>query len=415
MELSGATGAARFIRVNARWLAGGFLLTAFSSFGQTFFIGLSGADIRRVFDLSAGEFGGLYMIATLGSAATLPFLGRTLDIMPGWKVARFCLPALALACLALPLAPGIVWLGAALYLLRLFGQGMMTEIAYTEIGRWFAASRGRAMALTAMGLQAGNALMPLGFVALASAGGWHWPWFGAAALTLALGWPVIVKLIGVERQPSAAEAQGATGLVARDWTRGQVLRDPVLYMLLAGTLAPPFIGTIVFFHLGYLIELRGYDPLAFAFAFPVMAGTTVLFSLACGVLVDRFTALRLLPFYLLPLAVASLAVGLIEPVWGIYLFMMLLGVSNGFTQTIVGALWPEVYGLANLGGIRAIVVAAMVLSTAVGPGLTGLLIDRGVPLPEQMLGMAAWCLAASASLALASRAVMRREGYRAAT
>ena len=63
------------------------------------------------------------------------------------------------------------------------------------------------------------------------------------------------------------------------------------------------------------------------------------------------------------------------------LFMLLLGVSNGFTQTLLGALWPEVYGLANLGGIRAIIVSGMVLSTALGPGITGEFIDLGVPLP----------------------------------
>src|SRR3546814_1818383 len=91
----------RFIGENARWLAGGFLLTMFSSFGQTFFIGLSGNAIRSAFHLSGGAFGGLYMLttlATLSSAMTLPWLGRPLDLMPGWKVARFTLPALAAAC-----------------------------------------------------------------------------------------------------------------------------------------------------------------------------------------------------------------------------------------------------------------------------------------------------------------------------
>src|SRR3546814_1041897 len=66
---------------------------------------------------------------------------------------------------------------------------------------------------------------------------------------------------------------------------------------------------------------------------------------------------------------------MITPVWGVYVFILLLGISNGFTSTLLGALWPEVYGLANLGGIRAITVSAMVLSSAVGPGVTGVLID----------------------------------------
>ena len=412
MELTGALRAnGRFLADNARWLSAGMLLTLFSSFGQTFFIGLSGADIQREFSLTPGEFGGLYMVATLLSAASLPWMGRLLDLMPGWKVARFCLPLLALACLVLVAAPHVAVLVLAIYLLRLFGQGMMTEIAFTELGRWFVANRGRAMALAAMGLQAGMAFMPVLFVAVSGLGTWRTAWIAAAGAIVILGWPAITLLMRRERVASGAEAdQGKQGL-ARDWTRAEVIRDPVLYLLLAGTLAPPFIGTIVYFHLGYLIELRGYDPLAFALAFPIASITTVLFALVCGFLIDRFGALRLLPLYLLPLAAASLAVGLVEPVWGIYLFMFLLGISNGFTQTLIGALWPEVYGLANLGGIRAITVAAMVVSTAIGPGLTGLLIDWGVPLPHQMIWMAAWCLAASFGLAVASRAVRRREGH----
>jgi MFS family permease len=174
-------------------------------------------------------------------------------------------------------------------------------------------------------------------------------------------------------------------------------------------LAPPFIGTTIFFHQGYLIALRGYDPLVFAAAFPVMAVTTVVFGLICGQLVDRLGALRLLPFFLIPLAVASAAVGLLTPVWGIYLFMFLLGISSGFTQTLLGALWPEVYGAANLGGIRAIIVSAMVLSTALGPGISGAFIDLGVALPTQMLWMAGWCVVASFGLAAASRAVVARQ------
>ncbi|MEO1968679.1 MAG: MFS transporter [Sphingomonadaceae bacterium] len=407
-----ATDHFTFAKANARWIGGGFLLTLFSSFGQTFFIGLSGNDIRSTFHLSGGEFGGLYMLATLASALTLPWLGRTLDLMAGWKVVRFTMPLLTIACVLMALAPNVILLGVSLYMLRLFGQGMMTEIAFTETGRWFVASRGKAMALITPGIMLGNAVFPVVFVLVHGALGWHGAWLASAALVLLVGWPVIMALLRVERVPHASEAGHKSARVARDWTRKQVVRDPVLYLLLAGTLAPPFIGTVIFFHQGYLISLRHYDPLAFAGAFPVMAVTTVVFGFVCGHLVDRFGALRLLPFFLAPLTLASLAVGLVTPVWGVYLFMLLLGVSNGFTQNLMGALWPEVYGLANLGGIRAITVSAMVLSTALGPGITGALIDWGVPLPEQMLWMAGWCVLASLALGFAARTVGLREAGR---
>src|SRR5690625_4123596 len=277
----------QFVRANLRWIGAGFLLTFFSSFGQTFFIGLSGNDIRSQFDLSGGEFGGLYMVATLVSALTLPWLGRSLDLAPGWKVVRFSMPCLALACLLLAFAPHVLVLALALYLLRLFGQGMMTEIAFTETGRWFVASRGRAMALVVMGLQGGSALLPLAFVLARDAGDWRSPWLVAAALLMLVGYPVILKLMREPRIPHAREHAQAGQHLARDWTRSEVIRDPVFYLLLVGVLAPPFIGTTIFFHQGYLIALRDYDPLVFVGAFPVMAVTTVVFGLVCGHLVDR--------------------------------------------------------------------------------------------------------------------------------
>jgi MFS family permease len=227
-----------------------------------------------------------------------------------------------------------------------------------------------------------------------------------------VGLPAIISLMRVERIPKSQEAKAGAQYTASDWTRGEVLRDPFLYFLLCGTLAPSFIGTTILFHQGYLIELRDYDPLAFAASFPLMASSTIVFGLVCGHLIDRFGALRLLPFFLAPLAVASAAVALITPVWGIYVFMLLLGVSNGFTQTLLGALWPEVYGLANLGGIRALTVSGMVLASALGPGITGALIDMGVPLPEQMLWMAGWCAIASFGLVFTADKIRHRERQR---
>ena len=126
-----------------------------------FFIGLSGNELRSTFGLSGGEFGALYMAGTLASAITLPWLGRTLDLMRGWKVVLLTMPALAFACILITVALNAVMLTLSIYLLRLFGQGMMTEIAFMETGRWFVANRGRAMALITQGFQLGTAVLPI--------------------------------------------------------------------------------------------------------------------------------------------------------------------------------------------------------------------------------------------------------------
>jgi MFS family permease len=349
------------------------------------------------------------MLATLASALTLPWLGRLLDVMGGSKVAALVMPGLAGACLLAAWSPNILVLVLTLYLLRLLGQGMMTHIAQTETARSFAANRGRAISLIVPGHQAGEAILPIAFVGLSVLVGWLGMWVAAAALIALVGMPIIVGLLAKPRQPQSAEIAMGKGNKVRDWTRGEVVRDSVFYLLLVGVLAPPFIGTSIFFHQGHLIAVRGYDPLAFAGAFPLMAATTVGFGLVCGHLIDRFGALRLLPFLLGPLLVASLAAATVEALWGIYLFMFLFGISYGLTSTMLGALWPEIYGVANLGAIRSLTVSAMVLATAAGPGLTGALIDRGITLPDQLLWMAMWCVVATGALALARRQTERRQ------
>lgn len=398
----------QFVRRNSRWLAAGFLLSMFSSFGQTFFIGLSGLEFQARFNLTGGEFGLLYMVATLASAVTLPWLGQSLDVMRGQKVAALVMPGLAAACLLAAWSPHILGFAVALYLLRLLGQGMMTQIAQTETARSFIANRGRAMSLIVPGHQAGEALLPALFVLVGAAVGWQGAWTAAAALILIVGMPLIVWLLARPRVPQHAEITLGRTQSGRDWTRSEVIRDPVFYLLLFALLAPSFIGTTIFFHQGHLIEVRGYDRLAFAGAFPVMAVTTVGFGLVCGYLADRFGAVRLLPFFLVPIFMASLAAASITSVSGIYLFMFLFGISYGVTSTLLGVLWPEIYGTTHLGSIRALIVSAMVLATALGPGMTGALIDRGITLPEQMLWMASWCVIASGALVLAARMIRRR-------
>lgn len=402
-----------FLRNNSRWLAGCFLLTFFSSVGQTFFISLSAGEIRAEYGLSHGGFGTLYMLATLGSALTLPKLGQIVDRYPARTVALIVMPALAAAAVGMALSAHLATLLVSIYCLRLFGQGMMTQNAFTATGRWFAAQRGRAVSVVTLGHNVGEAIFPVAFVALMATIGWRNAWLVAAAVVVVMALPLITALLAVERQPQATDTGPARAAV-RDWTRPEVLRDPIFYLLLLGVLAPGFIGTTVFFHQVYLVELRGWSQGVFAAAFVVMASTTVVCALVCGQLIDSLSAIRLLPGFLIPLGLACLVLAGFEQEWSAFLFMALMGASYGFSSTLFGALWPEVYGTRHLGSVRAVMVAILVFATAVGPGLTGFLIDRGVSYPLQILVMGLYCFAASALLLPVSRAIRGRLAREAA-
>ena len=403
-----------FLRDNARWIAGGFLLTFFSSFGQTYFISLSAGDIRAEYGLSHGGFGTLYMIATLASAATLPQIGKVIDRISVSATVLLAAPILALACVLMAWSTSLVLLVLAIYLLRLFGQGMFSHIAFTAMGRWFAAQRGRAVSLSAIGVNFGEALFPISFVGVAALIGWRGSWLLAAGVLMLVALPAIYGLLKVERTPQSAKVDPNVP-VAREWTRGEVVRDPLFWASLMGVLAPPFIGTTIFFHQVYLSELRSWDPAVFAASFAIMSAMTIGFALVAGQLIDRFSAIRLLPSFLLPLSLSCFVLASTDAPWGAYAFMALMGVSYGFSSTLFGALWPELYGTRHLGGIRSLIVAFMVFATAMGPGLTGALIDAGVSYPLQIAAMGAYCVAMIVVMTFVSRrALARRQRVEAA-
>jgi MFS family permease len=392
-----------FLRENARWLVASYLLAVFSGFGQTFFISLSGGNLRAEFGLSHGELGLIYMLATLGSALTLPYVGRSLDHFPVQRIALVVVTGLALFCLAMANTFSVWMVGLTFYGLRLCGQGMMTHTSITAAGRWFSAQRGRAVSIAVLGFPTAEALFPLIFVALSNAFGWRGAWTASTLVLLLVALPVLLILLARDRVPSALEVASAKP-DGRQWTRAEALRDPKFWLVNCGVNAPAFIGTAIFFHQVYLVELRGWTLELFASAFLLMAAGVVCASLVIGPLIDRFSARQLLPFTLVPLTIACFVLANFHAPGAAFVFMLLVGISNGFNSTLVGAFWPEVYGTRHMGAIRSVAFSIMVFASAAGPGLVGWLIDLGVEFDSQVTAMGLYCLVYCAVLALVARA-----------
>jgi hypothetical protein len=114
-----------------------------------------------------------------------------------------------------------------------------------------------------------------------------------------------------------------------------------------------------------------------------------------------------LPYLLLPMGVSMLLIGPSgSPImWGLVLSVM--GISQGLINTFWGAFLPVVYGTRHLGSVRALMTALMVISSAVGPWVTGDLIDRGFDFPAQGVGHGVWCILLSVSLVLVARRLRR--------
>ncbi|MEQ8366974.1 MAG: MFS transporter [Roseicyclus sp.] len=388
-----------FLAENRRWLATGLLLAFGSTFGQTYFISLFAGEIRADYGLSDGDWGLLYTLATLCSALLLLGRGSWADTVPLSRLAP--LVALAFAGAAALMAVGwSIWtLGLAVFLLRFCGQGMFSHIKMTAMARWFVATRGRAMAITNLGYPMGEVLMPLPFLVLMGLIGWRASWGVVALLILFVVLPLLVSLLAQDRAPRGMEASaGSPGRDGRDWTRAEVLRHWSFWALVPMLLTPGFIGTVIFFHQVHVSEVKGWALTAMAPAYPAYAAATVSMAFAAGWACDRFGPARLLPVMVLPMALGIWLIGPADTPSGWIVALGILGMTQGMSGAVWGTLLPWVYGTKNLGSVRALATAIMVLSTAIGPGITGLFIDWGVNFPRQGLAMGLWCLALSLAM-----------------
>ena len=287
---------------------------------------------------------------------------------------------------------------------------MLTHLALTATGRWFHAERGSAVSLVVLGHQGGEGSIPLVFAMITLAYGLQVGWSVAAVALLFIGLPFAYWAYSQPREPhSPAARMDKPARHVRSWTRREVVRDPIFWVLLAGVLAPGFIGTTVFYHQDYMTTLNDWPPQLFATSLVLLSLTTVAFALLTGAIVDRFGTLSLLRYFLLPLSAACFALAYSGPALSLYIVMVFLGVSYGLSSTLFGSLWPDVYGTVYLGSIRSVTVSATVVATAAGPGLTGTLIDHGITLPTQMFYIGVYCLLATAAMMVATVFLRRRE------
>ena len=387
-----------FIIKNAPWLASGAILTLLSSFGQTFFISIFAAEIQADFSLSHGSWGGIYALGTTTSAVVMVWAGGLTD--------RFCVrtlgPAvlllLAFACLLMALNPYAWFLPVVIFALRLSGQGMTTHIAVVAMARWFVAARGRALSIAALGYSVGQALLPIVFVMFLGVMDWRILWIIAALISLA-GVPLLIRLLRQERTPqSMANENPSFGMNARFWTRLDAIRHPLFWCMVPSILGPSAFNTAFFFHQVHFAELKDISHVTLVAQFPLYTAVSVAAMLLSGWGLDRLGTPRLIPFFQVPMIAAFIVFGMAEGIYIVMVGFVLLGLTAGATATLHSAFWAEFYGTKYIGSVKALAAAVMVLGSAIGPGITGLLIDYNIGLEFQFYWISAYFAFASVVL-----------------
>ena len=378
------------IKLEWRFLVYGALMSFWSSIGQTFFISLFSLEIRTELSLSHGEFGGYYAVATLISALTLFWIGKQADKLTVFRLSFITTIALAISGLFFSFITGIITLVIGIYLLRLFGQGMMTHVYSVAIARRYKAARGRALAITGVGINIAESVGPPIIVLMIASIGWRQVWLLIPLIFILSIVPFLSRLTRKTALQESSNNRLNEPLNVtkknRDFRRNDLLKNFEFWVVILPLIAlPSFTITGILFHQIFLANEKSVTLFHWSKFYAFYALTAILGAFFSGFLIDRVSARKtsFIGHFALLIGLISLWLGQGGP--ALILFFAFFGLASGMITSNTNALLAEKYGTKYLGEIRAAIQPVTVASTAISPILLGLMIDKGFELTGLML------------------------------
>jgi predicted MFS family arabinose efflux permease len=391
-----------FKSLNFKVILFGFIFTFFSSFGQSFFLGLFNSSIRDALSITHGQFGSIYASATLLSSFILVWIGKKIDDINILKFASYVVVLLAISCFLFSKISSVIFLFFSIFLMRLSGQGLMSHTATTTISRFFEKTRGRALSTTWLGLSLAEFILPLLIIFLLTFIDWRSIWVAISILVIVV-LPLIsltlVKNIKLDSRETVNLNDVKTKEI-KQWKRSEVLKDYRFYIICLAMLAMPSIATGTFVYQSFIVSSKNWGPYVIAQSFMVYSILSVVTLFLSGFLIDKFSSRKLLIYMNVPLLGSTFVLYYFNSPFSSFVFLGLIGVSNGLSNVLGSATWAEIYGVKYIGSIKALTTAFMVFSTAFGTALFGILIDNSFSIEQIALVSGSYILIAISLLFL---------------
>jgi MFS family permease len=277
-----------------------------------------------------------------------------------------------------------------------FGDALMSSmVVNVVIAQWFTRWRGRAFALSSMGVGFAKVCMPIVAAWLLLMLGWRQTWVVFGIVTMAL--LILPALLVVRRSPNemglhpdgAAEPAGAMDSVsprtsaARTataesevvWSRAEALRTRAFWLLVV-TFGISSMGvTGLNLHVFSYVTDIGHSPVVAASVMSVIASMQLASPLAWGLFAERVDA-RIVA--MLRFVVQAIGLGLAiltGNLFSLYAGFFLYGIGLGGNMVLPDILWADYFGRRSLGRIRGMGLLMSQVLAAVGPPFFGFLFD----------------------------------------
>ncbi len=376
----------------------GFLSTVVSGLG-VYTLAIFVKPMTAAFGWSRTEISIVQGVQTAGNGIAAPFVGPLLD-RRGPRLLMVVGAVLTGASLVLTSRVQTIW---QFYIFRglLFALGMASMgpfVTSTTISKFFIRMRGRAIAISAMGLSFAGVIVPPVAASMIDRYGWQAAW---VALGVAI-WVIAVApggLImrrspedlglrpdgetaeGMERRRAEATARGSEAWAAEGaiWTRRALFRCPTFWLVVLGFGLSTLAMQGIFLHMIPFIEEEGYTLMAAATAFTAQNFMAFVSKPVWGLIAERTTiryatavefalgGIGLLGVFLAMSVAGSLALA--------YVFAGVIGLSIGGVVVNHELVWANSFGRQSLGLVRGTGQPFTIVASAMGPLVGGRLYD----------------------------------------
>ena len=366
------------LSINKKVIIFGFIFTFFSSFGQSFFLGLFNAPIRNELGITHGQFGNIYATATIFSSLLLIWVGKKIDEYQIIYYSFFVILLLFFSSLFFSFINSIIFLSIGIFLMRFSGQGLMSHTSTTTISRFFEKSRGKALSTIWFGLSSAEFILPVLVTYLFVIYSWRSVWQGIAIIVIIfLPFVVLNTIKQIKLDSREKDLDPKKNFKIKSWKRREVIKDYRFYIVSLNMLAMPWIATGVFVYQSFITDSKMWNIYTIPKAFMVYSLASIITLFFSGFLVDKFTSRKLIPIMNIPLLIAMFVLFNYQHEISAFIFLGLVGISNGLANVLGSSTWAEIYGVKFIGAIKALTTAFMVFSTAFGTAVFGLMIDNG--------------------------------------
>ena len=366
------------LSINKKVIIFGFIFTFFSSFGQSFFLGLFNAPIRNELGITHGQFGNIYATATIFSSLLLIWVGKKIDEYQIIYYSFFVILLLFFSSLFFSFINSIIFLSIGIFLMRFSGQGLMSHTSTTTISRFFEKSRGKALSTIWFGLSSAEFILPVLITYLFVIYSWRSVWQGIAIIVIIfLPFVVLNTIKQIKLDSREKDLDPKKNFKIKSWRRREVIKDYRFYIVSLNMLAMPWIATGVFVYQSFISDSKMWNIYTIPKAFMVYSLASIITLFFSGFLVDKFTSRKLIPIMNIPLLIAMFVLFHFQHEISAFVFLGLVGISNGLANVFGSSTWAEIYGVKFIGSIKALTTAFMVFSTAFGTAVFGLMIDNG--------------------------------------